>query len=213
MKKIFTNDKFFLAMVLCAVIGNAAFIVLSKVLYNASIISKLQLILYVLCAIGLYISYTRHSKNVMKGMMGALLMAQLSTATGLLSKISFPIEKITISLCAVFSYAVFSLILLVNHYIINSDHHSNSAMVRVNQIILILLVINQVIWSAYFVISEFSVLVLINGLCNVLGYVGLSSIVVCVESRLDAYRLDREAAGWTEEKGYPENYVHQYEKK
>jgi len=29
---------------------------------------------------------------------------------------------------------------------------------------------------------------------------------VCVESRLDAYRLDRETAGWSEEKGYPEGY-------
>jgi len=48
---------------------------------------------------------------------------------------------------------------------------------------------------------------------DIIGFIGTALVVVCVESRLDAYRLDREAAGWTEEKGYPEGYVHEYEKK
>jgi len=42
---------------------------------------------------------------------------------------------------------------------------------------------------------------------------GVTAAIVCVESRLDAYRLDREEAGWTEEKGYPEGYVHEHQKK
>ena len=44
-------------------------------------------------------------------------------------------------------------------------------------------------------------------LIDVIGFIGMTSVVVCVESRLDAYRMDREAAGWTEERGYPEGYV------
>jgi len=58
-----------------------------------------------------------------------------------------------------------------------------------------------------------TVLCYIADVIGMLSYSCMVAAIVCVESRLDAYRLDREAAGWTEEKGYPEGYVHEYEKK
>jgi len=209
MKKMFTSDKFFLAMVLCAVVCNVIYTVLSIVVYNRAVGPKLQLLLRILCVVCLYVSYCRHSKNVMKGLMGALLMAQLTTATNMLSNMStiFPINKFTVPV-----FAGLSLLLLINHLIINSDRHSSPVMIRINQVLLILLVVNQAIWSTYIILSDFSALCLIRQICNFVGFTGMHAVVVCVESRLDAYRLDREAAGWTEEKGYPEGYVHEYEK-
>jgi len=46
-----------------------------------------------------------------------------------------------------------------------------------------------------------------------MGFACMTATIVCVESHLDAYRIDREAAGWTEEAGYPEGYVHEYQKR
>lgn len=47
---------------------------------------------------------------------------------------------------------------------------------------------------------------------NIVTLLAVCGVIVCVESRLDAYRLNREKAGWTEETGYPEGYRHEYEK-
>ena len=48
-----------------------------------------------------------------------------------------------------------------------------------------------------------------DGIIFILTFV----LICCVESRLDAYRIDRENAGWTEDNGYPEGSVHEYQKK
>jgi len=82
--------------------------------------------------------------------------------------------------------------------------------VKLNQVIL---VINNVVLDFTWMIAIPESISIIGNILDVIGFVGMTSVVVCVESRLDAYRLDREAAGWTEEKGYPEGYVHEYEKK
>jgi len=208
MKKLFVNDRFYLAMVLCAVIGNVLDTIIFAVVVNEFPISKVQLLIRVVCLIALYISYRKHSKNVMKGLMGALLMAQLLTAIGLLSNMNFPIDIICVPV-----FAVLSLLLLINHFVINSDHHSSPVMVRINQILGILLVVNEIIWAGNLVITMYSTFILALQIANVIGCIGMVLSIICVESRLDAYRIDREVAGWTEEKGYPEGYVHEYEKK
>jgi len=96
---------------------------------------------------------------------------------------------------------------------INADRKSSPLMITANQIIVCLiaaLVAVWNIWAAIFYAYPWDTVV------DILGIIGTAASVasiVCVESRLDAYKLDREAAGWTEEKGYPEGYVHEYEKK
>ena len=79
MKKLFTNDTFFLAMVLCSICEIIFAIITISVFHNSDQ-ACLVLNIRVLCVFALYISYKKHNKNVMKGMMGALLMAQLITA-------------------------------------------------------------------------------------------------------------------------------------
>ncbi len=209
MKKIFTNDKFFLAAVLFAVLGNGIYAILALCATEFALSSPIigQLI-RVLCAIFLYSSYKKHSKNVMKGLMGAMLMAQLILSIDYLSQKTLPIDGVCMPVVV-----VLSALLFINHFIINSDHHSSPAMVRLNQIIAVLLIVNEIVWSGTWVAVSFSPLYLIAAIMGILGFIGFVGAVVCVESRLDAYRLERENAGWTEEKGYPENYVHEYEKK
>ncbi len=205
MKKLFTNDKFFLAMVLCAVIGEGLYSVLSLVNSFSLISSVVPMMIRVLCVVFLYSSYRKHSKNVMKGLMGALLMAQVLNAITL-----FGFGNSSVFLTATrIAFLVLNLALFINHFIINSDHHSSSKNVTLNQVIVILLAVLNTVRVIYLMTFLPGTLSVIRFACDIIGYIGMTAIVVCVESRLDAYRLDREAAGWTEEKGYPENYIHQ----
>jgi len=210
MKKLFTNDRFFLAMVLCAVLGEGLYSVFS-LLYDFSrmISAVIPMIIRILCVVFLFDSYRKHSKNVMKGLMGALLMAQVLNAITLFGLG----DTFSLMTASTVVFLLLNLALFVNHFIINSDHHSSGGNVTLNQVIMILLAILNTARVVYLMTVVPGTLVGISFVVDIIGYIGMSAVIVCVESRLDAYRLQREAAGWTEEKGYPEGYVHEYEKK
>ncbi len=207
MKKLFTNDKFFLAVVLCAVISSLLCILLNSFAVGFDLTYCGSVLITTICMAVLYSTYKKHSKNVMKGMMGALLMNVLLSA---ISSDSFSggMETVISIVDLILVTALF-----VNHFIINSNHHSNSKHITINQIILIILAIFDAVRTINMMKIYPGILTGILLVLDIIGYIGMAAVVVCVESRLDAYRLDREKAGWTEEKGYPENYVHQYEKK
>jgi len=165
-------------------------------------------IVYALCLIVLLATYRKHNKNVMKAMMGALLMTLVLDSFSYLQ--SFRAFDITFA----FIYMIIAIGLFINHMLINGTHHPTQAKVRVNQILVILLAIAHIVWFIY-PLSNFinDTYMTISFVGYVFGYVCMAIAIICVESRLDAYRLDREAAGWTEENGYPKDYVHEYQKK
>jgi len=86
-------------------------------------------------------------------------------------------------------------------------------MIAFNQVLCALLSVSFLVWDIIWACVCGNTLDAVSSISLALGFIGLFATIVCVESRLDAYRLDREAAGWTEEAGYPEGYVHEYEKK
>jgi len=175
--------------------------------YHYAIQERFALIFRVLCVIFLYVSYRKHSKNTMKGLMGALLGAQMITAIQYLSDITTLVECICVP-----AFAICSGLLFVNHFIINSDHHANPKMIFMNQILVGLLFLADAVWLISWGVSLHSAVMWVTVVLDVIGSLGMTAIIVCVESRLDAYRLNREAAGWTEKMGYPEGYVHEYQK-
>jgi len=195
-------------MVLCAMVGEAAFALINIFVWNVAVQSKIVLLLRLVCVVALYCSYKKHSKNVMKGMYGALLMAQLITAILCISDAQLPVERICFPI-----FAILSAVLFLNHFIINSDRKASPAVITLNQIVLVLLVINNAVMGIAWIMYAPNAIHIISTILDIIGFAGMAAVVVCVESRLDAYRLDREAAGWTEEAGYPEGYVHEYEKK
>jgi len=209
MKKLFTSDKFFLAMTLCGSVGPVAYLVVAGCLLGFGyVMTRLPLFIEALCVVFLYSSYKKHSKNVMKGLMGALLMTMLLAAINCFSALYSPAEYVFASI-----YLGVTAILFVSHYIINSDHHSKPGYIKLNQALCIVYALNILAWDSVGLFTSGNLLMIIGCLINIVSCVGVMASVVCVESRLDAYRLEREAAGWTEEKGYPENYVHEYKKK
>ena len=204
MKKIFTSDSFFMVSMILAAMCESVYCIFGLLGVYGSSLAYVQLLIQTVCVFFLYISYRDHQKNVMKGMMGALLMAQVSTA---LSFFTSDMELVNIFATGIF--ALLALILLITHLIINGDRRANPSMVRLNQIFVVLYALANVLRCLPACVDEVSTVMNIIG---ILGCFGISSVIVCVESRLDAYRTDREKAGWTEETGYPEGYVHPYEK-
>jgi len=208
MKKLFTNDKFFLAMTVTGFIGLIMSVILGFVLYPGMFSAWILNIALALCHLFLYASYKKHSKNVMKGLMGAVLFgALIYTADSFLWN-----ESVLDYTCSVLNF-VMAIGLFITHFCINSKHHSKPGLIKLNQIIIIILTVVTIIWNIDWIIEYDDITVKLFCLALMIGWPCIMATTVCIESRLDAYRLDREKAGWTEEKSYPEGYVHEYEKK
>jgi len=207
MKKLFTNDKFFLAAVIIAIAGSLLFCIYGLIYTPENYMGMSIIFISALCVLGLYISYKKHSKNVMKPLMGALLMSLVICQISFFSQTYSVFDLFFNIICL-----LMAIILFLNHLVINSSRQASPSSIRTNQSCALLFAVTYFVWVALWVPMA------VNGLGRVLYAVFAVSVlctlltVVCVESRLDAYRLDREAAGWTEEAGYPEGYVHEYER-
>lgn len=203
MKKLFRSSTLFLTMVVLGFIGS----VVSAIFYAIPSLEDFDLTSTAFftfegaCLVCLYLSFKNHSKNVMKGMMGALLAAMLLDCTCWLNTY--------FGLDTIFSCITIALntVLFINHFIINNEHHSKSGNILVNQIVVCLLCIVYVVWDALWALSYPLGAATVGAISSSIHCIGVTATVVCVESRLDAYRIDREKAGWTEETGYPEGYV------
>lgn len=198
MKKVFKNNKLFLIMVVVGFVGSV-----STAIYHAipsqdefNITLVFFFIFEALCLITLYVSYINHSKNVMKGIMGALLATMVLDSTCWLNT-SWDMDTI-FSCISIFLNGI----LFVNHFIINNDHHSKPTNIRINQITLALISIVYIIWNTTWAIDGSSGIIAIVAITDTLHCIGVTSTVVNIETRLDAYKIDREKAGWIEE-NYP----------
>lgn len=210
MKKLFTSDKFFFAMATLAVIGLIEY---GIYLFTGGTIAYSSVggssIMAAICTGALYVSYRKHHKNVMKCLIGALLMALILDGVASLSFINIAVDRICTPI-----YILISLGMFVNHCIINESRKASPAQVALNRVLVVAFAVNVIVWvGSSCILLNIRPIDTVSMAFYIIGCVCLAAVIVCVESRLDAYRLDREAAGWTEEAGYPEGYVREYEKK
>ena len=204
MKKLFTNDKFFEAVSIIVVLSGI-FCMNECLVFKEGYLKDCIIMLFaVFCVIALYVSYKEHSKNVMKGLMGSILaigvtdsVSRIGTATDTLGKIC----------CG--AYVLLAFFIFVNHFVINSEHHSSPVCVLLNQIAAILISVDIAIWRISGFKNCSGIWDTAENVFFIVLFTGIIVFLVCVESRLDSFRSNREEAGWSEEKGYPENYVHE----
>lgn len=215
MKKLFTNDGFFSFVVIVGCIGAilyslGCFLFWTDILSSTYVSAAIFMLFNGAFSLILLVSYKKHQKNLMKAVMGALLMSSFAT----ICTLTFPVVyTFTLDLVCCFAILALTLIVLINHFIINADHHSKEANVRLNQLCALLIAIVAVVWALGWIPYLDSTVAIIFQFFSSIAVLCMEAAIVCVESRLDEYRLDRESAGWTEEKGYPEGYVHQNKKK
>lgn len=87
------------------------------------------------------------------------------------------------------------LAVIIIHFIINADHHSNPGLVLANQILLIAGMILMLYFAVRLSIEippETPILEKFACFFNGLSYACACGVIVCIESRLDAYRIKRE---------------------
>jgi len=207
MKKIFTNDTFFLVVTILSLVGLLPYTVDAFTRYFTGgserfLSMGLTLVVCCACILTLYLSCLSHNKNIMKPMIGALMMAVIMDSFSYISS-DMPVDRVLTPI-----YVVLSLALFINHMVINGTRRARPRAIALNQIIVLALVLLQTVWTcvalATFISGAWHVF---GNIAYIFGYPCMAASIVCVESRLDAHRLDRESAGWTEEKGYPEGYV------
>ena len=155
----------------------------------------------VLCFV-LYFAYRSHTKNVMKPLLGAVLMLLLTyeiTSGGLYLQ-SIPAVKALFQVRlagALFATAQILLLFVVAginvmHYVINASHHSNPGKVRCNQLLcdaFIVLLLVQV--GCFLFMCPTPVSFVGNGLAT-LSDVFAMAIVIRIEKSLDDFRIVRE---------------------
>jgi len=190
MKKLFTNDLFFLICVLMGAIGRLLYSIVQMMYFPEFNGSSIIRIIRVICLVELYISYKKHHKNTMKGLMGALIMAQVISSVNWMSNMEN--ERVLVFAPI---FMVLSVLLFVNHLLINETHASKPVNIRLNQIIAILLTANTAAWSIYLLPLSQNAVNSVSEVIDIFGNAGFFGAIVCVESRLDAYKANREAAG------------------
>ena len=198
-KSLFTNDKFFMVCALIAFLGQATSALLIASTERTSAIVSL---ICAICSLWLYVSYRSHAKNIMKGMMGALLMAFFINAVTRLDFMNDTVSGICVPICAVLTG-----ILFINHFFINESRYAKPINIRISQWSALLLALNMIVMLVYAIINAGGdVAKIASSAAYLVAYPCALAAIVCVESKLDAYRIKREGAGWSEEAGYPEDY-------
>jgi len=207
MKKLFLNKKFFLVCVILAVVGQVYRAIQQMSIPEPNLSVTLCMLAFGICEIVLYSSFKNHEKNLMKGIMGALLMGHFVLGTTWLGAGS------AVDVVFGLIYIVVVACILINHFMIAADRHSMIASIKLNQVLVIIGFVCVFAWDVVGCCAAFSAGAVVDYLLDIVALFGVFASIVCVETMLDSFKSDREAAGWTEEKGYPEGYVHQKDKK
>jgi len=161
-------------------------------------------LLYLMNAVFLLLlvaSYRKHEKNVMKCTVGIVLALMCVLYLMLITYCGFT-TRFLIQFAA-------ALCVLIAHLVINQDHTSSPRAVFVNQLFAVFFLILCVV-SIFFTAGTENASVAV--FCELTAFFSIA-VVICIETKLDSFRTNREAAGWTEKTGYPEEYVHEFEKK
>ena len=160
-------------------------------------------LVFFLCVAALFLAYRRHSKNVQKGLLGSVLMWYLY------DEVNYVVANI------IFDPGVFSVYnnfwgrgyiymsiatmvlfaaLFVNHYIINGDHHSRSANVFLNQLLVISIAVISIVSMCFqCVVFEGNFAAILEAVSWHIGLAALVLMIAAYESRFNAYKLKREA--------------------
>ncbi len=203
MKKMFTNDLFFLIVVLLTVLSVGVACICSILNGSGFLFDCWTGVIAAAGVLSLYISYKTHNKNVMKGLIGFVLAVILMLDVYYFG-FDLSLYESADVLAIDFVFFALDLILIVNHFILASDHGSRPVNILVNQIVLFL----QAATSAgYYILTitenalEYGsaaggsdALIPVINIAFALSCTMTFAAVVCVESRLDVYKARREKA-------------------
>ena len=194
LEKIFIDDRVFTGAAITSAVG---FILHAECALMPAFSDFPGAMNYLLCGgcmLAMLISYRRHSKNVMKGMMGALLAISLSNAFNAADTAGG--FDVILSWVSIVSLGA----LFINHFLINSTHYSSPQNIRINQMLVLAVMAVDVCRFVQLLAAARTTMDSIDALLFLLGDLPFAAAVICIESRLDLYRAQREAAGFDPDK-------------
>ncbi|MBQ8666298.1 MAG: hypothetical protein IJ526_05510 [Lachnospiraceae bacterium] len=145
-------------------------------------------ILYVICLITLCGAEFKKEKNVIQGMIGALLMVSVIGNVNVLTEM-IQADIPSRALWLVITGFVLMLFLFLNHFLLSHSQYHNNRRVCINQLIVIaLLLLRTYQIIANLVGGGISTLV-IEIEVGLLAIIPTLNVVVCVECRNDGYRI------------------------
>jgi len=192
---IFLNDEWFAAFTAVMAVTGA----LEAVLCFTSHSSEFVMVPFAaFLGVLLFLSYKRHEKNVMKGLIGAELMWMLYEEVSFCCLVVFEGKAdFTASLGKL--YPFFSSLKVVNvfavllifllHFRINAEHRSRPVEIRINQVlnfVMVLCYVLDILTQLFFGEITASQIVLM------VFKIFLMLMVISIESRLDEYRIIKE---------------------
>lgn len=150
-----------------------------------------------------YRTYVSHDKNVMKGLMGSLLMELILNELCYI----FGFQRVRIAeefsqgtlfgvifLLLELVFFTLQVVLFINHFIINSDHHSSPARIKINRRVLFSLMATVVAQEVFSIatLSSYTAATVIQQLLWFVLEISTYGFIVCVESKIDEYKAIRE---------------------
>lgn len=201
--KIFESEKLMAIAAIAAFIAGIAKLVTSRIVDGGA---NVQHVFYVglgAAALFLFFSYRRHDKNVMKGLLGVLLTIavcnELCFLYGYYQVMLAQFYELQYTLGVAFAaieviFVLMQALIFLGHFFINADHHSNPALVSLNQTCLLMMLAVILIQKVFTVaMIGTTALSLVDQVFWCVQELGVFTTVICIESKLDAFRVAREA--------------------
>lgn len=150
----------------------------------------------------IYFSYRTHTKNVMKPLLGAILMLLLldsvntafSSIQDFTYGLSFYISNSALMVRIIMNIAIFVVMAAINvmHYVINTTHHSSPLKIKLNKLFYIFYVALVFAMSVCELCVTTVAIAPVGIALSLLADVFLINMVIIIESSLDEFRLERE---------------------
>jgi len=187
-KELFEDDRFFAITMWCSILLSIPFVIVVFLSYTDKVIlmsAAIRLTTSV-CLFVAYYSYRKHSKNIMKGMIGSVLMGYMC----IIYSSFFAYDDFVITLVI----AILMLVFAINHYIINGEHHSNPVGVYISQFLGMFFAIILCLEAALLVPDCVNTGDTIVQLLMCVAQPSAIFCIICIETRIDSYKLKRENA-------------------
>ena len=145
-------------------------------------------ILYVLCLITLCGAEFKREKNVIQGMIGALLMVSVIGNINVLTEMveadipSRALWQVIVSL-------VLIVALFVNHFLLSHSHYHNTKRIYINQLIVMTLLLLRCYQIISNIIGGGISAIVIEVTVGLLAIIPTLNVVVCIECRSDGYKI------------------------
>jgi len=146
-------------------------------------------IINILIVFGIAISYKAHEKNIMKTLFGAVIMGQIIYTFNFITSI-FGITEYIFTLVLTIIGLLLYIVLFINHLILGYGHKASPDRVKLNRVVgLLIFIVICISRIPNYISAE----MIISGILGILAETSIILEILCIETKVDAYKIIRES--------------------